>query len=184
MVRLKSAATLMLSWPPGILTVTGLFTRPSRTAALAAAQEEDPEARVSPAPRSQIRMKSSFGPVGTASCTFVRFGNREWFSNAGPNLRRSSRDQDCPTGLKITQWGFPTLTPVKVRDWSAASMGFSPTSARQRFTCRPAHFDSDGARISMPIHMQRNRDQPAFGLDGEVLFFRLAGRVKIAGKDA
>jgi hypothetical protein len=34
----------MLSWPPGIFTVTGLFTSPSRTAALAAAQEEDPEA--------------------------------------------------------------------------------------------------------------------------------------------
>lgn len=45
----------------------GLFTSPSRIAALAAAQEDDPEVWVSPAPRSQIRMKSSFGPVGTAS---------------------------------------------------------------------------------------------------------------------
>jgi len=32
--------------------------------------------------------------------------------------------------------------------------------------------------------MQRNRYQPAFGLDGEVFFFRLAGSVKIASKDA
>jgi len=48
----------------------------------------------------------------------------------------------------------------------------------------PAHFDGDGARIPMPVHMQRNRYQPAFGLDGEVFFFRLAGSVKIAGKDA
>lgn len=52
---------------PGILTVTGPFTSPSFTAALAAAQEEEPEAWVSPAPRSQIKMKISFGPVGTAS---------------------------------------------------------------------------------------------------------------------
>ena len=51
----------MLRLPPGIFTVTGLFTNPIRTAALAAAQEEDPEAWVSPAPRSQIRMKSSLG---------------------------------------------------------------------------------------------------------------------------
>ena len=118
----------MWSWPPGIFTVTGLFANPSRTAALAAAQEEDPEAWVSPAPRSQIRMESSLGPVGTASWTLVRFGKREWFSNAGPNFRRSSRDQDCPAGLKTTQWGLPTLTPVKVRDWPAASMGCSTSS--------------------------------------------------------
>src|SRR5262245_48350796 len=121
MVRLKSAATSMLSWPPAIFTTTGLLTSPSRIAALAAAHEEDPEAWVSPAPRSQIKIKSSFGPVGTASCTFVLFGNRGWFSNAGPNVKRSSRDQDCPAGLKTTQWGLPTLTPVKVRDWPAAS---------------------------------------------------------------
>ena len=36
----------------------------------------------------------------------------------------------------------------------------------------------------MPIHMQRNGHQPAFGLDGEVFLLRLAGRMKIAGKDA
>ena len=48
----------------------------------------------------------------------------------------------------------------------------------------PAHFDGDGARIPMPVHMQRNRYQPAFGLDGEVCLFRLAGGVKIAGEDA
>ena len=59
----------------GILTVTGLRTRPSRTAALAAAHEDEPEAWVSPAPRSQMRIKISCGPVGTANCTFVRLGN-------------------------------------------------------------------------------------------------------------
>jgi len=36
----------------------------------------------------------------------------------------------------------------------------------------------------MPVHMQRNGYHPAFGLDGEVRLFRLAGGVKIAGKDA
>ena len=155
MVRLKSAATSMLRLPPGIFTVTGLFTNPIRTAALAAAQEEDPEAWVSPAPRSQIRMKSSLGPVGTASCTFVRFGNREWFSNAGPNFRRSSRDQDCPTGLKRTQWGFPTLTPVKVRDWPAASMGCSISSLAVRIQGSAAGWRRHGAPMRRGRQPQR-----------------------------
>ena len=75
MVKLKSGATSILSVPPGILTATGPCTKPSLTAALAAAQEEDPEAWVSPAPRSQMSMKISLGPVGTASCTLVRLGN-------------------------------------------------------------------------------------------------------------
>ena len=179
-----------MSCPPGIFTVTGLFTSPSRTAALAAAQDDEPEACVSPAPRSQIRMKSSLGPVGTASCTFVRFGNKAWFSKAGPSAKSSSRDQDSPAGLKTTQWGLPTLTPVKVSDRPAASIGCWISSLARKCAGKcirlergPAHLDGRGARIAMPVHMQRNRDQPAFGLDGEVLFLRLAGRVKIAGKD-
>ena len=89
--------------PPGIFTVTGPFTSPRRTAALAAAQEDDPEACVSPAPRSQIRMKISFGPVGTASWTLVRFGKRAWFSRTGPSVRSSSLVQVSPGCLKITQ---------------------------------------------------------------------------------
>jgi len=36
----------------------------------------------------------------------------------------------------------------------------------------------------MAIHMQGNRDQSAFGLDSEMRLFRLAGCMKIAGKDA
>ena len=123
MVRLKSEATSIFSVPPGIFTVTGLFTSPRRTATLAAAQDDEPEACVSPAPRSQIRMKISFGPVGTASWTLVRLGNSLWFSRTGPRDRSSSRVQDAPVGLKTTQWGFPTLTPVKVRGVPAASIG-------------------------------------------------------------
>ena len=113
MVRLKSGATSMFSAPPGIFTVTGLLTNPRRTAALAAAQEDEPEACVSPAPRSQIRMKTSLRPVGTTSCTFVRLGNSLCCSRAGPSAKSSFRDQDSPVGLKTTQWGLPTLTPVK-----------------------------------------------------------------------
>src|SRR6185312_17456394 len=71
MVRLESGATSIVSVPPGIRTATGLVTRPRRTAAAAAAQDDDPDACVSPAPRSQMRMVSSFAPVGTASCTLV-----------------------------------------------------------------------------------------------------------------
>ena len=73
-VRLKSGATSIVKVPPGIFTATGLVTKWSRTAALAAAQEEEPDACVSPAPRSQIKMVSSLGPVGTANWTLVRFG--------------------------------------------------------------------------------------------------------------
>jgi hypothetical protein len=32
--------------------------------------------------------------------------------------------------------------------------------------------------------MQHNGDQSAFGLDGEVLFLRFSGGVKVASKDA
>ncbi len=46
----------------------------NRTLAQAAAQAEEPEACVSPAPRSQIRMEMAFGPMGAASWTLVRFG--------------------------------------------------------------------------------------------------------------
>ena len=67
---------------------------------------------------------------------------------------------------------------------SISSLAVRGTGECGRLERRPAHFDGDGTRIPMPVHMQRNRDQPAFGLDGEVLLFRLAGRVKIAGKDA
>ena len=47
--------------PPGALTRTGLLTNPNRTPAEAAAQAEDPEACVSPAPRSQIKIEMVFG---------------------------------------------------------------------------------------------------------------------------
>ena len=73
-VRANVGSTVMWSVPPGAFTVTGLFTSPSRTAALAAAQAEDPEAWVSPAPRSQIKMKREWGPVGTTNWTLVRLG--------------------------------------------------------------------------------------------------------------
>ncbi len=56
MVRSKASSSSIRNVPPGALTVTGEETKPRRTAALAAAHEEEPEAWVSPAPRSQIRM--------------------------------------------------------------------------------------------------------------------------------
>src|SRR5262249_38527484 len=76
-VRLKSGETSIVSVPPGIRTTTGLATRPRRTAALAAVQDDDPDACVSPAPRSQIRHVRHLVPVVPANCTLVRFGKIE-----------------------------------------------------------------------------------------------------------
>src|SRR5689334_16540449 len=50
--------------------------------------------------------------------------------------------------------------------------------------CRLAHVDGDGARIASPVEMQIDGDESALGLDGEALFFRFSGRMKIAGEDA
>ena len=69
MVRLKVCGDLDVKTTSRHLDCDrAVYCSTNRTAALAAAQEEDPEAWVSPAPRSQIRMKSSLGPVGTADC--------------------------------------------------------------------------------------------------------------------
>ena len=68
---------------------TGLLTNSNRTPAQAAAQAEEPEACVSPAPRSQIKIEMVRGPVGTASWTLVHFGKIIWFSRSGPISRRS-----------------------------------------------------------------------------------------------
>ena len=100
MVMLYWESTVISSMPPGALTRTGLLTNPKRTPAQAAAQAEDPEACVSPAPRSQIRIEMVLGPIGTASWTLVRLGKIVWFSSSGPISSKSA-----PSGY------FPGLSP-------------------------------------------------------------------------
>ena len=72
-------------------TVTGLSHQPFATAAAAAATALEPEALVSPAPRSQTSTVSSFGPSTRTSWTFVRSGKRSFVSISGPSRSSSSR---------------------------------------------------------------------------------------------
>ena len=88
-------------------TVTGLPHHPRAIATAAAAVADEPEADVSPAPLSQTRTRSSFGPTGSASCTLVRAGNLSCRSTAGPNRRRSSR---VAPSRRITACGLPSAT--------------------------------------------------------------------------
>ena len=85
-------------------TVTGLSHQPFATAAAAAATALEPEALVSPAPRSQTSTDSWFGPSTRTSWTFVRSGKRSWCSISGPSRSRSSRLASSRT----TACGFPT----------------------------------------------------------------------------
>jgi hypothetical protein len=58
-----------------------------RTAADAAPHDDEPEASVKPAPRSQIMISMFSAPFARANCTFVRWGNAAWRSIRGPSRR-------------------------------------------------------------------------------------------------
>src|SRR5215204_6497825 len=94
--------------PPARWTVTGLWHQPRATATPA----------VSPAPRSQTPTVMSPGPSTRTSWTFVRSGNRSWFSMSGPSRSKSSRSGSRRT----TACGFPTEAGVN-------STVSSPTSS-------------------------------------------------------
>ena len=61
----------------------------SRAAATAVAQAAEPQARVSPAPRSQVRITMWSRDTICASVMLARSGNIGWFSRSGPNVPRS-----------------------------------------------------------------------------------------------
>ena len=60
--------------------------RPFLTAAAATAQEDEPDASVHPAPRSQMRISTRSRARTRANCTFVRLGNAACVSIRGPEL--------------------------------------------------------------------------------------------------
>ena len=62
-------------------TVTGLSHQPLTIAADATATALDPDALVSPAPRSQTATVTSCGPSTRTSWTFVRSGKRPFTSS-------------------------------------------------------------------------------------------------------
>ena len=77
--------------PPSRCTLTGLWARPCATAATATAHEPDPEARVSPAPRSQILILTSCSPRANPNSTFVRSGKTASSSMGGPTVGEVQR---------------------------------------------------------------------------------------------
>ena len=90
MITWASARHSMTSLPPlGAVTVTVRSVRPVRAAETAAAQAAEPQASVSPAPRSQVRMVMASRAVTSAIVMFARSGKIGWFSSSGPNLARS-----------------------------------------------------------------------------------------------
>ncbi len=88
--------------PPGKCTRTS----PSPCVAAATATALEPDAVVSPTPRSQTRAVTSPGASTRATCTFVRCGKRGCVSRSGPTTGRSA-GSPCTTAC-----GLPTSTVV------------------------------------------------------------------------
>ncbi len=70
----KSGDMSMRRLPPGIRTVTEESTNPSLRATAAAAELLLPDAKVYPAPRSQISIAIVLRSITHRNWTFVRFG--------------------------------------------------------------------------------------------------------------
>src|SRR6266849_3272037 len=75
--------------PPGSEMLTMRLARFSRAAATAVAQAAEPQAFVSPAPRSKVRIAIWSRSTICASVIFARSGKIGWFSNSGPKRPRS-----------------------------------------------------------------------------------------------
>src|SRR5438874_10236873 len=82
---------------------------PFFTAADAAPQDDEPDASVNPAPRSQIRISSVSRARGRANWTFVRLGKAGCVSIIGPRRRHSAGSRRF---TNVTQCGLPTETAV------------------------------------------------------------------------
>ena len=101
-----------------IFSLTGQTYRPLRiilclqrfsekdVAATTAAHAPDPQARVSPAPRSHTRMRSALRSSTCTNSTFVLAGNRSLVSSAGPRERTLTADASSTWGSSA-----PTRTP-------------------------------------------------------------------------
>src|SRR2546425_1107553 len=124
----QSARTWTASSPPGIRTVTRPWSqKPLRTAAEAAPQDDEPEARVKPAPRSQMRMSRPSRALTRANWTLVRFGKAGCCSIIGPSLRHCASSS---RSTKTTQWGLPIETAVTRSAVPSASWSGTATTSR------------------------------------------------------
>jgi hypothetical protein len=93
--------------------------------------------------------------------------------------------------LNRTQWGFPTLTPVKVRERPAASIGCPINSSTGSVqgkadganVARPMSTVT-GAGVAPPVEMQINCHEAAFGLHGKMPLSGFPCRMEVAGKNS
>ena len=85
-----------------------MSAQPFKTAATATAHAPVPHAHVSPLPRSQTRILSSFLRSTRTNSVFILSGKSGLFSNAGPIFSRSSSSGAANT----TQCGLPMETSV------------------------------------------------------------------------
>ena len=106
-IQTPSSRQSTSSSPPSRWTATCRSTRPKRAAATAAALEPDPDAGVTPAPRSQILSRIACRDMIETNSTFVRSGNIGCRSNFGPS---SSISTSAAFGTMNTQCGFPMLS--------------------------------------------------------------------------
>lgn len=95
--------------------------RPLRTPATVTAEAPVPQARVSPAPRSQVRCLTSSCEIISTNSTLIRLGNIGCFSMTDP-YRSTGKSSTLST--KITQCGFPIETQVMAKVRSRTSSGW------------------------------------------------------------
>src|SRR5690606_12005330 len=126
-----SAGPVMMTWsssrhsicslpPLGEVISTRRSVRLVRAPDTAAAHAAEPQASVSPAPRSQVRIAMELREVTCAIVMFARSGKIGWFSSSGPNLSRSY-DQTSWSTQKIA-CGFP-IEATEGECSTGASMG-------------------------------------------------------------
>ena len=123
-IRFCSSSSTRSS-PPGMRTVTGLSHQPFVTAAAAAATALDPEALVSPAPRSHTSTVSSLLPSTPTSWTFVRSGKR-----CSPRAAGRAGAAPRARGSRVRPHVGCRRTPQSARPArpSSSTVSISPTS--------------------------------------------------------
>ena len=97
----------MVRRPPWVSTSTGPCSKPSRMPATTAAQAPVPQARVSPAPRSNTRSRMWPGLTTCMKPAFTRLGNAGWRSTSGPSVATGAVST---SGTTHTACGLPMDT--------------------------------------------------------------------------
>ena len=140
-----------------VVTSAPLGQSPFSAAATTAAQAPVPQARVSPLPRSQTRIRRVVGVTTRTNSVLIRAGKRGACSNFGP---MSSRSKPSMPSQKTTQWGLPTLTQVTAYSFPPTVMGqstiFSAVTAAGIFSGRSSALPmSTDTLLTLPSRRKR-----------------------------